>query len=84
MITWSLRKAPSEPTGQVEALFVALNTSRSGSISREDLRVLSMAKRMNDLEMAQQDGEKMGKCHPPRPKKDEAGLFNLENKQNNN
>eukprot|EP00435_Cladocopium_sp_Y103_P074805 s43_g51.t1 len=45
-----LSKTPEE----VDALFVALDTSRSGSISREDLRVLSMAKRMNDLETAHQ------------------------------
>ena len=44
------------PPSQVEALFVALDTGRSGSISREDLRLLSLAKRKNDLEMAQQDG----------------------------
>lgn len=74
MMTCSHPTKSPVPTGQVEALFVALDTSRSGSISREDLRVLSMAKRMNDLEMAQQDGEKMGKCHPPRPKKD-SGLI---------
>ena len=35
---------------------MALDTGRSGSISREDLRLLSLAKRKNDLEMAQQDG----------------------------
>lgn len=45
-----LSKSPEE----VEALFVALDTGRSGSISREDLRLLSLAKRKNDLEMAQQ------------------------------
>lgn len=43
---WS--KSPEE----IEALFVALDASRSGYISREDLRILSMTKRMKDLDTA--------------------------------
>ena len=43
---WS--KTPEE----LEALFVALDASRSGYISREDLRILSVTKRMNELDTA--------------------------------
>jgi len=37
---------------QVEALFVSLDTSRTGSVSREDLRVLSVEKRKSDMTTA--------------------------------
>ncbi|CAJ1347673.1 unnamed protein product, partial [Effrenium voratum] len=36
----------------VEPLFVALDSSRQGYITREDFRILSMTKRMKDLELA--------------------------------
>lgn len=43
-----LSKTPEE----VEALFVSLDTSRTGSVSREDLRVLSVEKRKSDMTTA--------------------------------
>lgn len=36
----------------LESLFVALDASRSGYISREDLRILAVTKRMSDLDSA--------------------------------